>query len=296
MASLSDNSIKQYSSSIKHWFKFCQENFSEFRIPNKSTALQFLAWRDKEGDAYSTLGSHRSALSLLSVDKIGEDAEICRFLKGVFRAQGPRPKYQSMWDVADVLDFLKGLDSEAIQSATKKTVLLLALATAQRPQTLSAIETKNMQCRSDGIYIYIQKILKTSNPNREQPTLFLPFFEKEPQLCVASTLLKYLKITNSIRETDHLFVSLKKPHKEVSSQTISRWIKNALKEAGIDTETYSAYSTRHASTSKAFSKELDIESIKKAAHWTPRSQVFAKFYNVPIEEKKIDKFAETVLL
>ena len=39
-----------------------------------------------------------------------------------------------------------------------------------------------------------------------------------------------------------LFLSYVKPHKPVTSQRIAHWIKDSLKEAGVDTGTFKAHS------------------------------------------------------
>nr|CAI5861632.1 unnamed protein product [Callosobruchus analis] len=93
----------------------------------------------------------------------------------------------------------------------------------------------------------------TSRPNREQPIIALPFYEADKAICVATTLLFYINVTGSIRspESDRLFITFKKPHHNASSQTISRWIRNVLSKAGIDSNRYTPHSTRHASTSLA---------------------------------------------
>ncbi|CAD6241301.1 GSCOCG00002629001-RA-CDS, partial [Cotesia congregata] len=57
---------------------------------------------------------------------------------------------------------------------------------------------------------------------------------------------------------------------------------------------FTAHSTRHASTSRAYEKGVTIEEIKKVAGWSQHSQVFAKFYNQPIQLKE-NNFASTVL-
>lgn len=91
-----------------------------------------------------------------------------------------------------------------------------------------------------------------------------------------------------------LFISIKKPHKEVSSQTLSRWIKKTLSDSGIDTTTFDAYSTRHASTSSAKRNGISIDVIKKAAGWTESSKTFALFYNRSLVKDKT-LFAKSVL-
>lgn len=67
-----------------------------------------------------------------------------------------------------------------------------------------------------------------------------------------------------------------------------------LKTSGIDTNVFTGHSTRHASTSKAFAKGVDMVTIKKAAGWSEDSKMFAKVYNQPIVEENCE-FARAVL-
>lgn len=122
----------------------------------------------------------------------------------------------------------------------------------------------------------------------------MPYFEEVPELCAASAIKNYLNLTKNLRgNNSSLFLGTKKPHKPVGSQTISRWLKLTLKDCGIDTDKFSGHSFRHASTSKAFDKGLDVDAIRKVAGWSEKSQVFAKFYHRPIFDK--NNFALKVL-
>ena len=62
------------------------------------------------------------------------------------------------------------------------------------------------------------------------------------------------------------------------SSTISGWLKNILKKAGIDISTFKAHSTRSASTSKADLSGAPIEEILKRGCWSNKS-TWQKFYN-----------------
>ncbi|KAL7304628.1 hypothetical protein TKK_0002875 [Trichogramma kaykai] len=53
------------------------------------------------------------------------------------------------------------------------------------------------------------------------------------------------------------------------------------------------HSTRHAATSVAARKGLNLEFIRKTAGWTEKSTVLAKFYNKPVQ--KSQDFEKTVL-
>ena len=142
--------------------------------------------------------------------------------------------------------------------------------------------------------IFIPDKIKTSKLHKEQPLLILPFFSKE-KLCVASALKIYLTKTNNNRNNiKELFISCKRPLKAICAQTLSHWTKNSLMRCKIDTSVFSRYSTRHAPTSTAYRKGLNIVQINERAGWTKESQTFAKFYNRPLVEEN-DAFARAVL-
>jgi len=78
------------------------------------------------------------------------------------------------------------------------------------------------------------------------------------------------------RETQ-LLLSFVKPHKAVSTSTISRWLVEILGLSGIDTSTFTGHSTRAASTSKAKILGVPTKEILKRGHWSKES-TFQIFY------------------
>ena len=95
-------------------------------------------------------------------------------------------------------------------------------------------------------------------------------------------------------ESVSLFISFKKPYKDVTTQTLSRWVNDCLQESGINTEIFTAHSTRHASTSAANRNGLDLDTIRRTAGWTLNSNTFSKFYNLKLVSTK-DAYANAVL-
>lgn len=73
---------------------------------------------------------------------------------------------------------------------------------------------------------------------------------------------------------DLLLLTIKKPHKSATTQTISRWIKKGLNAAGVDVSKFSAQSTRHASTSAALRLGVNINTIKESADWSVKTDTF----------------------
>ena len=96
--------------------------------------------------------------------------------------------------------------------------------------------------------------------------LILPFYYKNKKICPATALKEYLKRTSDIRgNIEHLFISITRPFKAVREQTLSRWVKETLKNSGIHTNVFTAHSTRHASTSAAKRSGVSIDTLRKTA-------------------------------
>lgn len=224
---------------------------------------------------------------------------ISRFLKGCYRKNPSKPRYVETWDVSVVLEYLRSVNTQgSLENLTLKLVMLIALASAHRAQTIAAIELNNIHFRQEGAEILISQLIKTSNPRRTNPKLYLPYLLDNPDLCVASALQDYLERTKELRgSTKKLCISTKKikgTYAAVTTQTISRWLKKVLEKSGIDVSKFFGHSTRHASTSNALARGANWDEIITTAGWSKNSNVFARFYNRPIVNKD-NNFAKIVL-
>ena len=95
-------------------------------------------------------------------------------------------------------------------------------------------------------------------------------------------LREYIKRTEPLRgEEPRLFITFIRPHKWVSKDTIDRWVKIMMQQAGVDERLFKPHSTRAASTSKAYCANVPLASIIKAGSWKSDWN-FQKFYNKPI--------------
>lgn len=287
--SLSSSTQKQYAVTYKKWWSYCKlKNLDLYKVDIGST-ISFLTDLFHSGASYATLNAHRSALSLILDISNSDEVIIKRFLKGTFKIKPSFPKYASTWDPVNVLNNIKNwypLSGISLENLTKKLVVLLVLATGQRVQTISKISLDNIKQDEDCVKIFITDILKTSSYNREQPVLKFRFFNEQPELCVARTLAGYIEITKSIRKDEkYLILTFKKPHRKATTQSISRWIKDVLRDSGVDTDKFKSHSTRHASTSAAYRLGASIDQIRNTVGWTRNSKVFSEFYNRPLENE-----------
>ena len=112
--------------------------------------------------------------------------------------------------------------------------MLLALVTGQRVQTLNLLRLENLRVENYGFVFLVTDVLKQSSPYRKNPIIKLLPYEDE-DLCAAKVLKYYLMRTMKIRNGESkLLISYVKPHKSVSRDTISRWIKRVLFQSGVD--------------------------------------------------------------
>lgn len=298
LASLSENSLKQYDVSLKRWFKFCTENGSDLYEASVPTVIYFLTQQFNSGCQYGTLNSCRGALALILGSHISVDDRVKRFFKGIYRLCPPLPKYNMTWDTSKVLEALSlwyPNESLTLTKLSKKCVTLLALTTAHRVQTLAKINIKNIESVSSRISIKIPDLIKTSKARTNQPILYLPYYTEKPEICPVKTLIAYLNKTESLRKNDTLFITFKKPHDTATTQTLSRWIKSTLNDCGIDASVFTAHSTRHAATSRAHQMGVNIDIIRRTAGWSGTSKTFGRFYHRTIVNDDPTALARAVL-
>ena len=298
LTSITESTMKQYIGPIRSWCNFCLSKNIDIYSFKDTEVLEFLTEKFNSGFSYGSLNSMRSAISFIAKENFASNVLLNRFFKGVYKRRPTKPKYDRTWDPSIVLNALTKLyplASLSLRQLTEKLVTLLALGTGHRVQTLSLIKLSNIKKCAEGLEVEIADPIKTSKVGVSQPLLRLPYFQEKPELCLASIVEEYIEVTKNLRNNyDLLILAVKKPHKPASSQTISRWIKSVLTSSGID-ENYTALSTRHASTSLALQKGVDIQTIRSTVGWSKSSEVFAKFYNRPMVSSKT-LFAEAIFL
>ena len=148
----------------------------------------------------------------------------------------------------------KSVQSLSLNELNHSPAFLLCLS-GQRCQTIYKLSLDNMSIADSKITFVISETLKhTRAGTHQRPLEFLAYPDDQNQ-CIVTHLKVYLDKTKSLWNAERqLFVSSIKPHKAVSWDTISQWIKNFMTAAGIDTSIYKSHTTRAASTSSLIAK------------------------------------------
>ena len=100
-----------YESLFKRWNNWCQERSRDPIRGPVTDILNFLAELFEQGFQYRSLNAYRSAISSVheKIDgiEVGKHPLVSRMLKGVFNERPPRPKYESVWKVDQVLTMFR---------------------------------------------------------------------------------------------------------------------------------------------------------------------------------------------
>ena len=83
--------------------------------------------------------------------------------------------------------------------------------------------------------------------------------------------------TKELCKGNDLLVLYVKPHQAVGSQTVSRWLCAAIRQAGIDVS-FKGHSTRAAATSEAVDPGIPLEIVLDAADWSS-TRILQKHYH-----------------
>ena len=92
-----------------------------------------------------------------------------RFLKGVFEPKLSLPRYETIWDVSQVLTHLRSyppVEDISLKKLTFKVVMLLALLTGQRTQTIHCLDVSHMDMSDKKCIFYLTSLQKHSRPGK----------------------------------------------------------------------------------------------------------------------------------
>ena len=258
-------------------------------IPYHVQSLTFLAEQFSQGKEYRSINVLRSAISSAHChvdDKpVGQHPLIVRLMKGVSISRPPQPRYQHTWNVSVVTTYLASLGCNktmSMKQLSQKLCMLMALTCPERSSVMASLDITYMRHYPEGVK-FSHTIFRKRAHNGNLGESVYPKFTDE-SLCPVTCLAVYLERTKDWRSINkdkpRLFLSIKKPHKPVSSSTLSRWIKEIIFQSGIKDFSFKGHSVRSASTSAAKASGLSIDTIISMADWTNES-TFKKFYYRP---------------
>lgn len=227
---------------------------------------------------------------------VGQHPLVSRLMKGIFHQRPPQPRYQATWSVGTLLTHLQSLGGNSalsLKQLTGKLACLLALCAANRGAELQGLDARHMVIQPDGVTFLLPVLTKTQRPGQQCQEFSYPALPPDSAtVCPVRCLETYLERTGPWRtlpqsagggqdaRPDPLFRALIRPHGGVSRDTISRWIRTTLDDAGIDTAVFKAHSTRSAATTSATQSGVTLADVLATARWS-KATTFERYYYRP---------------
>ena len=251
---------------------------------------------DYSGEAMNSFRSAIAYFTKLDFPNLGHNVAIARLFSSFYQQRPSFFKYLVTWDVGLVLKYLATwhppLDL-SLKKLTLKTVALIALTSSDRAQTIHALRVDRVNISPHGLEFVIYDILKTTRRGQPPRVVTCVKWDAE-ELDVALYVQKYMDRTVPLRwravkkglgKPVQLFLS----HKSglpVAKSTISRWIKEVMSLAGIDTSTFAPGSTRGASVSAAARRGASLQKILNAGDWNNLG-TYQRFYQRNLEDTPV---------
>ena len=288
---------KDYKSKFRLFCHWCSEQQIDPYAASLKDCVNFLTYKFHQGAAYRTIAGYRSMMSavLPPVDKflVGQHPYVIRLLRGVFNERPPKKRLVPEWDLLLVLGTLKKTPFEPLKRAslrhlTWKTCFLVAVTSFRRCSDLQSLRLGEgfVNVQKKGVTFIREGLSKQDRPNHTPSHVFIPAFSENKKLDPKRCLAMYLKKTESYRrkgdsDVTQLFLSINKPHKPVSRQTISKWIVNTIQFAYSQNkksvENVKGHSTRSLGPSWALFKGASLKDVLESADWA-RESTFVKHY------------------
>jgi len=225
--------------------------------------------------------------------KFGSNTLVSDFMKGAYRLNPPKPRYCRFWDPTLVLNFLKKWSPARkidLKQLSMKTLMLILLTTACRIDTVSKLSLDRLEITSTRYTFELAGEFKQSRPGYKDPLIVLRSYPADRRLCIFTYMTEYLKRTTPSRgDVRTVFLTYQKPVHAPSKDTLSRWAKTVLQDAGVDTKRFTSHSTRGASASAAERGGATLDEVLMTAGWS-KDSTFAKYYRKPfLKEATFDK-------
>ncbi len=228
---------------------------------------------------------------------VGKNPLVVRLLKGIYQQKPPVARYNTTWDPSVVLSHFEATASRklTVLQLARKTVTLLALTTLLRGAELASIKFDSFFASRYRATFVLGQLRKSQRTGPLQ-SLTVRAWRDNSIICPVTTLESYIERTETLRgpmSGNALFIGSNKPHRPVTASTVGHWIKEQLREAGIDTNVFSAHSTRGAAASHAASVGVPIATVLAQGHWASES-TFARFYHRTVSAN-LDLVGQAVL-
>lgn len=214
--------------------------------------------------------------------KKGKYPNIAIDLKGAKKPSG----FQRDYLILDLyLELLEAIDVGHLKGIRDYAIINLMVRASLRDIEVIRANVEDMRPRGDNIILYIQGKGKDSKdlPKTLKPDCYKP-------------IQAYLNARGRVKDSDPIFVSLSNRNKEqrLTTKSISRIVKDRLRDIGIDSDKLTAHSLRHTGITYCLLGGATIQEAQSFAGHKDINTTLQYAHNIDrlkgIPETKIDLY------
>jgi len=248
----SPKTVETYTRAIRQFFKYVQE-----KGISQPTREDIIAYREylKGSHKPTTVQNYIVAVRLFFqwTEQKGLYPNVAEHIKGAKLDKNHKKDYLTSRQVKKVLEIAK---EENLQGLRDYAILALMFTGGLRTIEVSRANIEDLRTAGDSEVLYLQ------GKGHEEKTDYIKLMPK-----VEDAIRVYLKARGTLDPTEPLFTSTSNNSRgdRISTRTISGIVKNALKNAGYDSDKLTAHSTRHTAVTLALMGGQKLEEVQQFA-------------------------------
>lgn len=248
----SPKTVETYTRAIRQFFKYVQE-----KGISQPTREDIIAYREhlKGSHKPTTVQNYIVAVRLFFqwTEQKGLYPNVAEHIKGAKLDKNHKKDYLTSRQVKKVLETAK---EESLQGLRDYAILALMFTGGLRTIEVSRANIEDLRIAGDSEVLYLQ------GKGHEEKTDYIKLIPK-----VEDAIRVYLKARGTLDPTEPLFTSTSNNSRgdRISTRTISGIVKNALKNAGYDSNKLTAHSTRHTAVTLALMGGQKLEEVQQFA-------------------------------
>lgn len=260
----SPKTVQTYTRAIRQFAKWlASKGF------NQPTREDVLAFREelKEDHKPTTVQNYITAVRLFFqwTEQEGLYPNIAEHIKGAKLDKTHKKDYLTSRQVKKVLEKAK---EDSIEGLRNYAILALMFTGGLRTIEVSRANIEDLRTAGDNTVLYIQ------GKGHEEKTDYIKLMPE-----VEDAIRAYLAARGTVDEKDPLFTSLSNNSKgaRISTRSVSGIVKEALIEAGFNSDKLTAHSTRHTAVTLALLGGQSLQEVQQFARHTniTTTQIYA---------------------
>jgi hypothetical protein len=285
-AAFSDSTLQKYKAALYLWVRWCIANGTSIKSSEPRHLASCLAWCSAQGKSARQCENVRSAVStvvgLHTGVHLGTSKMTSLVIKALHKLQPAKPRYSAIWDCDILHRFLDSLgDDRQLADATlaAKLTSLLLLHCFVRFSEMATILLRSVEfpTSNDVSFLVVSKTEQLKQTRIRASVVATATGARRMSTCISEYTRRLRKARFRCSPSTPLLTDLVTglPYQVDQLRDMSKAL---MRNAGIDTVRFTAYSLKAAGLSGRAADGESVAELEAAARLSHRSGTLGKFY------------------